>query len=230
MIEVPSAALSADHLAREVKFFSIGTNDLIQYAIAVDRGNDHIAHLYQPTHPSIIRMIKAVVDAARRRNIWTGVCGEMAGDIQLTPLLLGLGVDELSASSTVVPRVKKAVQSLSMPVCEALGQRGARARHRRSHLAALPGHRPLALRRVAGIAGCGNLESADFADARRLISSPASVGSDEASGGAYASSRVMFGFSPNNVFRRDAPAAARRTPARDNFQALGQSGWETRIS
>ena len=120
MIEVPSAALSADHLAREVKFFSIGTNDLIQYAIAVDRGNDHIAHLYQPTHPSIIRMIKAVVDAARRQNIWTGVCGEMAGDIQLTPLLLGLGVDELSASSTVVPRVKKAVQSLSMTVCETL--------------------------------------------------------------------------------------------------------------
>ncbi len=120
MIEVPSAALSADHLAREVKFFSIGTNDLIQYAIAVDRGNDHIAHLYEPTHPSIVRMIKTVVDAARRENIWTGVCGEMAGDIQVTPLLIGLGVDELSASSTVVPRVKKAVQSLSMPVCENL--------------------------------------------------------------------------------------------------------------
>jgi phosphotransferase system enzyme I (PtsI) len=120
MIEVPSAALSADHLAREVKFFSIGTNDLIQYAIAVDRGNDHIAHLYEPTHPSIIRMIKTVVDAAKRQEIWTGVCGEMAGDIQLTPLLLGLGVDELSASSAVVPRVKKAVQSLSMPVCEDL--------------------------------------------------------------------------------------------------------------
>ena len=120
MIEVPSAALTADHLAREVKFFSIGTNDLIQYAIAVDRGNDHIAHLYEPTHPSVIRMIKTVVDAARRRDIWTGVCGEMAGDIQLTPLLLGLGVDELSASSAVVPRVKKAVQSLSMPVCETL--------------------------------------------------------------------------------------------------------------
>ena len=98
MIEVPSAALSADHLAREVKFFSIGTNDLIQYAIAVDRGNDHIAHLYEPTHPSIVRLIKTVVDAARRQNIWTGVCGEMAGDIQVTPLLIGLGVDELSAS------------------------------------------------------------------------------------------------------------------------------------
>ena len=120
MIEVPSAALSADHLAREVKFFSIGTNDLIQYTLAVDRGNDRIAHLYEPTHPAVIRLIKNVVDAAHRNNIWVGVCGEMAGDIALTPLLLGLGVDELSASSTVVPRVKKAVQSLSIPTCQTL--------------------------------------------------------------------------------------------------------------
>lgn len=122
MIEVPSAALVADHLAREVKFFSIGTNDLIQYSIAVDRGNDRIAHLFEPTHPSVIRLIKMVVDAAHRNNIWVGVCGEMAGDVGLTPLLLGLGVDELSASSTVVPRVKKAVQSLSIPVCESLAR------------------------------------------------------------------------------------------------------------
>lgn len=120
MIEIPSAALVADHLAREVKFFSIGTNDLIQYTIAVDRGNDRIAHLYEPTHPAVIRLIKGVVDAAHRNNIWVGVCGEMAGDIALIPLLLGLGVDELSASSTVVPRVKKAVQSLSIPTCQNL--------------------------------------------------------------------------------------------------------------
>ncbi len=120
MIEIPSAALVADHLAREVKFFSIGTNDLIQYTIAVDRGNDRIAHLYEPTHPAVIRLIKGVVDAAHRNNIWVGVCGEMAGDIALIPLLLGLGVDELSASSTVVPRVKKAVQSLSIPTCQKL--------------------------------------------------------------------------------------------------------------
>ncbi len=120
MIEIPSAALCADHLAREVKFFSIGTNDLIQYAIAVDRVNDRIAHLYEPTHPAVIRLLKIVVDAAHKNNIWVGVCGEMAGDIQLIPLLLGLGVDELSASSSVVPRVKKAVQSLSLPTCQRL--------------------------------------------------------------------------------------------------------------
>jgi len=120
MIEIPSAALCAEHLAREVKFFSIGTNDLIQYTLAVDRGNDLIAHLYQPTNPAILRLIKMVVDAAHRNNIWVGVCGEMAGDIQLTPLLLGLGVDELSASNTVVPRIKKAVQSLSLDVCQNL--------------------------------------------------------------------------------------------------------------
>ncbi len=122
MIEVPSAALAADHLAREVRFFSIGTNDLIQYTLAVDRGNDRIAHLYEPTHPAVVRLIKNVVDAAHRNNIWVGVCGEMAGDIALTPLLLGLGVDELSASSTVVPRVKKAVQSLSIPTCQSLAE------------------------------------------------------------------------------------------------------------
>ncbi|MEI6032646.1 MAG: phosphoenolpyruvate--protein phosphotransferase [Verrucomicrobiae bacterium] len=122
MIEIPSAVLSADHLAREVRFFSIGTNDLIQYSIAVDRGNENIAHLYNPTHPAILRMIKMVVDAARANGIWTGVCGEMAGDALLTPLLIGLGVDELSAASAVVPRIKKAVQSLDAGRCEALVQ------------------------------------------------------------------------------------------------------------
>ena len=120
MIEIPSAVLVAEHLAREVRFFSIGTNDLIQYAIAVDRLNDRIAHLYNPTHPSILRMIKMTVDAGKAHGIWTGVCGEMASDIQLTPLLIGLGVDELSASPSLVPRIKKAVQSLDSGACEAL--------------------------------------------------------------------------------------------------------------
>ena len=120
MVETPSAVMVADHLAREVKFFSIGTNDLIQYAVAVDRLNDRIAHLYNPTHPAILRMIKLTVDAGRAHGVWTGVCGEMASDIVLTPLLIGLGVEELSATSTLVPRVKKAVQSLNASKCESL--------------------------------------------------------------------------------------------------------------
>ncbi len=120
MIETPSAVLVAERLAREVRFFSIGTNDLIQYSIAVDRLNDRIAHLYNPTHPSILRMIKMTVDAGKAHGIWTGVCGEMASDILLTPLLIGLGVDELSASTALVPRIKKAVQCLDSGACEAL--------------------------------------------------------------------------------------------------------------
>ena len=120
MIEVPSAAISADILAREVDFFSIGTNDLIQYALAVDRLNERIAHLYEPTHPSVLRLLKMIADAGHAHDLWVGVCGEMAGDIALIPLLLGLGVDELSASAVLVPRVKRAVQSLSVPECKQL--------------------------------------------------------------------------------------------------------------
>jgi phosphotransferase system enzyme I (PtsI) len=122
MIEIPSAAISADILAREVSFFSIGTNDLIQYSIAVDRLNEHIAHLYEPTHPAIIRLIRMTIEAAHANNIWVGVCGEMAGDIALTPLLLGLGVDELSAGAALVPRVKRAVQSLDIGACRQLAE------------------------------------------------------------------------------------------------------------
>lgn len=120
MIEIPSAAVSADILAQEVSFFSIGTNDLIQYAIAVDRLNERIAHLYEPTHPAILRLIRMTVEAAHARNLWVGVCGEMAGDIALTPLLLGLGVDELSTGAALVPRVKRAVQSLDLAACRKL--------------------------------------------------------------------------------------------------------------
>jgi phosphotransferase system enzyme I (PtsI) len=120
MIEIPSAAIAADLLAQEVNFFSIGTNDLIQYTIAVDRMNEHIAHLYEPTHPAIIRLIKMTIDAAHAQGLWVGVCGEMAGDIALTPLLLGLGVDELSAGATLVPRVKRAVQALDFTACQQL--------------------------------------------------------------------------------------------------------------
>ncbi len=117
MIEVPSAALVAELLAREVAFFSIGTNDLIQYTIAVDRVNEKIAHLYEPTHPAILRLIKQVTDAAHAAGIWVGVCGEMAGEIAFAPLLIGLGVDELSAGAALVPRIKRAVQTLKYAEC-----------------------------------------------------------------------------------------------------------------
>jgi len=120
MIEIPSAAICASVLAPEVDFFSIGTNDLIQYALAVDRVNEKIAHLYEPTHPAVLRLLKMIADAAHANKLWVGVCGEMAGDVALIPLLLGLGMDELSAAATLVPRVKRAVQSLTIPECREL--------------------------------------------------------------------------------------------------------------
>ena len=120
MIEIPSAALCANVLASEVDFFSIGTNDLIQYTLAVDRVNEKIAHLYEPTHPAILRLLRMIAEAAHAHHIWVGVCGEMAGDVALVPLLLGLGMDELSAGATSVPRVKRAVQSLAIPECREL--------------------------------------------------------------------------------------------------------------
>ena len=120
MIEVPSAALTAGILAREVKFFSIGTNDLLQYLMAVDRGNERIAHLHDAANPAVVRILKMVVDAAHDAGIWVGVCGELAGDIEFTPMLVGLGIDELSASAALVPRVKKAIRSLDLPTCREL--------------------------------------------------------------------------------------------------------------
>jgi len=120
MIEVPSAAVIADLIAPEVDFFSIGTNDLIQYTVAVDRVNHHVADLYRPTHPAVVRLIKQTVDAAANAGIWTGVCGEMAGDIRLTPLLLGLGVQELSVGPHQVPRVRRAIRALSHAECLAM--------------------------------------------------------------------------------------------------------------
>ena len=120
MIEVPSAAIIADVLAKEADFFSLGTNDLVQYTVATDRTNEHIAHLYEPTHPAVIRLIKQTVDAAHAAGIWVGVCGETGGDITLTPLLLGLGVDELSCGASVLPRVKRAVRSLETGICQRL--------------------------------------------------------------------------------------------------------------
>lgn len=114
MIEVPSAALTAEALATEVKFFSIGSNDLIQYTIAIDRGNQELAHLYDPTHPGILRLIEHVINAAHQAGIWVGLCGEMAGEFMIAPLLVGMGIDELSTGPAQVPRVKRAIQSVSL--------------------------------------------------------------------------------------------------------------------
>ena len=126
MIEVPAAAICADLLAPEVDFFSIGTNDLIQYTVAADRVNPHVADLYRPTHPAVIRLIKRTIDAATDNGIWTGICGEMAGDIRLTPLLLGLGVEELSVGPLQVPRVGQAIRSLSYAECAAMADEALR--------------------------------------------------------------------------------------------------------
>ena len=114
MIETPSAAIVADSLAKRVSFFSIGTNDLIQYSLAVDRMNEKIAHLYEPTHPAIVRLIKVTVEAAHNHKVRVSVCGEMAGDPVLAPLLLGLGVDELSAAPSLVPPLKFLIRRLKL--------------------------------------------------------------------------------------------------------------------
>jgi phosphotransferase system enzyme I (PtsI) len=112
MIEVPSAALTADTLAKEVDFFSIGTNDLIQYTMAMDRGNRHVAYLYNPLHPAVLRLLKQVADAGRQHNVPVYMCGEMAGEPLYVPILLGLGISEFSTNPQAIPVIKNAIRMI----------------------------------------------------------------------------------------------------------------------
>ena len=123
MIEVPSAAITADIIADYVDFMSIGTNDLVQYTIAVDRGNERISHLYRPLHPAVLRLLKNVVDAGRRRGIPVSICGEIAGDADIVPLLIGMGFRELSMTSHSILEVRKRIRGLSIASCEKLADR-----------------------------------------------------------------------------------------------------------
>ena len=120
MIEIPSAALTAEMIAQEVKFFSIGSNDLIQYTLAVDRVNEKVANLYEPTHPAILRLIRGCVEAAHNNGIWVGLCGEMAGDPLYAPLLVGMGVDELSVAAASLPRVKEVIRRVKLSEAQEL--------------------------------------------------------------------------------------------------------------
>ncbi len=123
MVEIPSVALLADLFAREVDFFSIGTNDLTQYTLAAERGNKRVSRLNDPCHPAVLRQIEQVVRAAREEGIWVGVCGEMGGDPQAIPILLGLGVNELSMASTQIPSAKQIVREWKLEDARALAQR-----------------------------------------------------------------------------------------------------------
>jgi phosphotransferase system enzyme I (PtsI) len=123
MIEIPSAALMARTLAKEVDFFSIGTNDLVQYTVAVDRMNEKVSYLYDYFHPAVIRLIKEVIDASNERGKWTGMCGSMAGDPLAAPLLAGLGLHEWSMSSGAIHKVKRIVTNVEQKACQALATR-----------------------------------------------------------------------------------------------------------
>jgi phosphotransferase system enzyme I (PtsI) len=123
MIETPAAVMIAPELARHASFFSIGSNDLIQYALAADRGNEKVAYLYEPLHPAVLRFIKRTIDAARDAGIWVGLCGEMSSDVVCAFVLLGLGIDELSASPYIVPEIKEMIRSVYFSEAKELAAR-----------------------------------------------------------------------------------------------------------
>jgi phosphotransferase system enzyme I (PtsI) len=122
MIEIPSAALMAEELAKECDFFSIGTNDLIQYTVAVERGNEKVSNLYTHFHPAVIRLIKSTIDGAHKNNILCGMCGEAAGDPMFIPLLIGLGLDEFSMNANKILQARKLIRELNFQDCKQIAQ------------------------------------------------------------------------------------------------------------
>lgn len=120
MVETPAAAILADKLAQHVDFFSIGTNDLAQYVLAVDRGNENISYLYNYFNPAVLKIINDVIGAAKKNNIWVGMCGEMAGDLLATELLVGMGIDELSMSGSTIPKVKERITKINLASAQSL--------------------------------------------------------------------------------------------------------------
>ncbi|MCX7995227.1 MAG: phosphoenolpyruvate--protein phosphotransferase [candidate division WOR-3 bacterium] len=128
MVETPSAALMSSSLAQEVDFFSIGSNDLTQYTLAVDRGNEKISQLFDHFHPAVLRLIKETIDSGHKGNIWVGICGELASDPIAIPLLVGLGIDELSMSPSSIPRAKLILRTLTIPQCKEIAEEALRLR------------------------------------------------------------------------------------------------------
>jgi phosphotransferase system enzyme I (PtsI) len=122
MVETPSAALLGPHLAQQVDFFSIGSNDLTQYTLAVDRGNEKISQLFDHFHPAVLQLIHSIIDTGHGAHIWVGLCGELAADPLAVPLLIGLGVDELSMNPASIPRAKMVIRTITIPECEKIAQ------------------------------------------------------------------------------------------------------------